>query len=729
MNLTDVKGQPCRVMFSERDPKKRLLGKANIIVKQLSPTFDDKLLYESFAIFGRVISCKVVRGKDPSGFGYGYVRFDKEEDAELAIAQVNGILLGKSKVFVEKFIPKPYRPWTNVYVKRIPAGFGEERLVGLFQCKALEKEIERGHAKVLKEFNEKKAAKEAAGEDTSKMVAPKVRLPIEILSTKYWEHPFGTSACLKFAYPEQAYAAVKVMNNYLIETKDLPEKAADAAAGDDAAAASGDGGKESSSGADAAAAAGAGGGDKAKDEAGADGSAVKKEAEDDKEEAKADGADAAEDQDKEEEKKEEEDEEPTEVRLFVTRAMTRHERKMTLRRKRRDMMRNSAANLFVKNLPLSMTDGELHQLFVPFGNILSAKVAVKDGVSRGFGFVQFEQVANANKAMEKLNGHEIEAATGKTLYVAKFLSRDRRTSFRRRMRGGPERPQQPYVQGQFAPSMPSAWPGGTSAAAAAAAAAATAAAATGGLGAAGFPARFPVTAGAPFGAATAAGAFGRTLGAPYGAPMMFPPLTSAAGLPSLPRAPGFPVQPMTSQFLGSTQQGAVTSASVHSRTLPVGGSVGLGTGSVRHTAAASASAAAHPPSAPAHSTPATEGGGASSHIAGGVSSAMMREQAPPLTADMLGAAKPQERKRMIGERLFPKIQEVEPRLAGKITGMLLEMENTELLVLLTDPGQLMKKINEALAVLKEHQMRQSAKNSGRNLSAGQTATTTSAPHA
>ncbi|GAB0197261.1 polyadenylate-binding protein 1-like [Grus japonensis] len=75
----------------------------------------------------------------------------------------------------------------------------------------------------------------------------------------------------------------------------------------------------------------------------------------------------------------------------------------------------------------------------------------------------------------------------------------------------------------------------------------------------------------------------------------------------------------------------------------------------------------------------------------------------PLTASMLAAAPPQEQKQMIGERLYPLIHVMHPSLAGKITGMLLEIDNSELLLLLESPDSLHSKIEEAVAVLQAHQ--------------------------
>lgn len=71
----------------------------------------------------------------------------------------------------------------------------------------------------------------------------------------------------------------------------------------------------------------------------------------------------------------------------------------------------------------------------------------------------------------------------------------------------------------------------------------------------------------------------------------------------------------------------------------------------------------------------------------------------PLTATMLATAPPQEQKQMLGERLFPLISTMFPDLAGKITGMLLEIDNSELLHMLESQESLEAKVSRMLFVL------------------------------
>ena len=73
-----------------------------------------------------------------------------------------------------------------------------------------------------------------------------------------------------------------------------------------------------------------------------------------------------------------------------------------------------------------------------------------------------------------------------------------------------------------------------------------------------------------------------------------------------------------------------------------------------------------------------------------------------MTAASLAAAPPEQQKQLLGERLFPLISQVQPAFAGKITGMLLEMDNGELLNLLESPEALNAKIMEAVSVLEMH---------------------------
>ena len=79
-------------------------------------------------------------------------------------------------------------------------------------------------------------------------------------------------------------------------------------------------------------------------------------------------------------------------------------------------------NLVVKNLPKNYNAHFLEMLFEPFGELASAKVLF-DRVTRepkGMGFVEFEKEEDGQKALEALNGKEIQ---GKELVVEKAKPR------------------------------------------------------------------------------------------------------------------------------------------------------------------------------------------------------------------------------------------------------------------------------------------------------------------
>jgi RNA recognition motif-containing protein len=69
-----------------------------------------------------------------------------------------------------------------------------------------------------------------------------------------------------------------------------------------------------------------------------------------------------------------------------------------------------STKLFVGSLPWSASDEDLQTAFAAHGNVLSAKVVTDKETrrSRGFGFVEFETEAEANAAIQALNGSELK---------------------------------------------------------------------------------------------------------------------------------------------------------------------------------------------------------------------------------------------------------------------------------------------------------------------------------
>jgi len=136
MNFTDIKGRPCRIMWSQRDPSLRKSGVGNVFVKNLAPTVDNKGLFDVFSVFGNILSCKIATDENGNSKGYGYVHYETGEAAEGAIAKLNGHLLEDKEIYVGYFLRRQDRvsqvKWTNLYVKQFPESWTEADLGNIF---------------------------------------------------------------------------------------------------------------------------------------------------------------------------------------------------------------------------------------------------------------------------------------------------------------------------------------------------------------------------------------------------------------------------------------------------------------------------------------------------------------------------------------------------------------------------------------------------------------------
>lgn len=544
MNYDPIKGRPCRIMWSQRDPTLRRSGVGNIFIKNLDKNIDNKGLYDTFSAFGNILSCKIATDGKGSSRGYGFVHYETKEAAQEAIAKVNGMMLNDKKVFVGEFMSKRERleklgdqakKFKNVFVKNFGDTLDEEKLREMFS---------------------------ACGEITSCVI---------MTDEEGKSKGFGFVA---FESHEGADKAVDDYNDHEIQDR----------------------------------------------------------------------------------------------KITVCRAQKKQERSMELKnrfeaQKMERINRYQGVNLYIKNLEDGIDDEKLRSEFSTYGTITSAKVMKDDKAnSKGFGFVCFSSPDEATKAVTEMNGRILVT---KPLYVALAQRKEERraqlsTQFMQRVgplrysgSGMPQQPGYSFQGGQpgfYIPSMPQGQ-------------------------------RAFIT--QPVNQMTRP-----RWQSPRPMNTSYPPVGQMRGArpprhqTNMPRRdapyqPGMGGRGVPGQQImrpaGPPQQqqrGAYKLTSNTRNQYP---------GQVMQQA-------------PAEQAPVQ----------------VMQGAHEPLTASILATATPSEQKQMIGERLFPLVQEYRPQLAGKITGMLLEIDNTELLHMLESRELLSSKVEEAVQVLQAHQAKEAA---------------------
>ncbi len=83
-------------------------------------------------------------------------------------------------------------------------------------------------------------------------------------------------------------------------------------------------------------------------------------------------------------------------------------------------------NIYVSNLSFNIQDEDLREFFAPYGEVTSAKI-INDretGRSRGFGFVEMSDDAASKKAIDELNGADVD---GRTINVTEAKPKEKKS--------------------------------------------------------------------------------------------------------------------------------------------------------------------------------------------------------------------------------------------------------------------------------------------------------------
>ncbi|KAF1880979.1 hypothetical protein Lal_00023009 [Lupinus albus] len=339
--------------------------------------------------------------------------------------------------------------------------------------------------------------------------------------------------------------------------------------------------------------------------------------------------------------------------IYVARAQKKSERQQILtnqfeEKRKEEIIKYEGSNIYVKNIDDNISDEELRNQFSSCGTITSAKIMRNsEGISKGFGFVCFSTPEEANKAVNNFHGFIFH---GKPLYVALAQRKEDR---------------QAYLQLQYAQKI----------------------AGLAGPSTATIPGGYP-----PFYYA----ASGVASQVPLGAGLMYQ---------SRSLRPGWKANAFASPAR-SFQQSMVPVSRISNNTRQQRQSRGKINGHTISKENAPWQYATNPEdfSLTGQTKYVTSGHhgemAKGSEFTSGASNYGGGSQGSEMLHSMLSAAPPNQQKQILGEHLYELVKKLVTRgLEAKITGMLLEMNTAELLLLLESPESLSVKVEEAMKVL------------------------------
>ncbi|KAF8403181.1 hypothetical protein HHK36_011278 [Tetracentron sinense] len=351
--------------------------------------------------------------------------------------------------------------------------------------------------------------------------------------------------------------------------------------------------------------------------------------------------------------------------IYVARAQKKAEREQILshqfeERRHEQIQKYKGSNIYVKNIDDNVDDDELREHFSQCGTITSAKLMRDEkGISKGFGFVCFSTSEEAHKAVNTLHGYMFHR---KPLYVAIAQRKEDRQA----------QLQLQYVQRMRGLAGPST---------------------------AVIPAGYPSVYYAPPGVVSQ---FPPRQGLMY-QPLGLRPGWRANGF-APPTTPAF--QPAPFPMIPDTpRQHRQSRSRMNGHMLSKGGAIQFMPHVQQHTQSVNtlkdssnqerAGQAKYVPSGRPHKM--NNGSVVPSAVSNSIEAASPGSE---MLSSMLAAASLEHQKQILGESLYPLVKKHKDDLAAKITGMLLEMDNSELLLLLESPDSLATKVEEAVQVLK-----------------------------